>query len=184
MSLKEKLEKDLVEAMKSKDALRLSVLRMAKAALQKRQMDKLQGLIDARKKELAEQQKGVKAEDLELKADEIQELKKRAEIDDVEVQKVLANLIKQRRDSVEQFTKGNRPELANKELEEIKIIQGYMPETLGQAEIEKIIDETIRDVGATSQKDIGTVMKALMPKFSGKGVDGKLVNTLVRQKLS
>lgn len=183
MGLKEQIDKDLVEAMKAKEALRLSVLRMVKAALQKKHMDKLGGLLEARKAEAAGRQ-GVPAEDIQLGGDEIQELQRRAALDDAEGQMVLSNLIKQRRDSVEQFTKANRMELANKEQEEIKIVQAYLPGVLSEAEVARVIDDTIREVGVTSVKDLGVVMKALMPKFAGRGVDGKRVNTLVRQRLS
>ncbi len=147
MKLREKINADLTAAMKAKEALRLSVLRMMKTA--------------------------VKNKEIEL----------RAELDDAQVIQVLSTLIKQRKDSVEQFTKGGRPELAEKEASEIKIIEEYLPAAVSGEDIETTVAEVIRETGASSPKDIGAVMKQCMARFSGKLVDGKTVNAAVRRRL-
>lgn len=147
MKLRDKINEDLTAAMKAKDALRLSVLRMMKTA--------------------------VKNKEIEL----------RKELDDALAIQVFSTLIKQRKDSVEQFTSGGRLDLANKEAAEIKIIEGYLPAAVGDDEIEKTVDEVIHETGASSPKDIGPVMKQCMARFAGKVVDGKRVNTAVRRRL-
>jgi hypothetical protein len=147
MSIVEQIEKDLVAAMKAREELRLSVLRMAKAALMNKKI----------------------------------ELGK--PLGDPEALAVLRTLIKQRRDSVEQFRKGKRDDLADKEEAEIKIIERYLPAGASEEEINAAVDSAIQEVGATSSKDLGKVMKAAMAKLAGKSVDGKLVNEKVRAKL-
>ena len=148
MSISEKIQKDIVEAMKAKQELRLSTLRMVKAALKNKEIDK------------------------------------RAALDEKEELAVLSTLIKQRKDSVEQFTKGNRPELAQKESEEIVIIEAYMPKSLGEAEIVAAVKATIAEMGSPTVKDMGTVMKNTMAKFGGARVDGKLVSETVKKELA
>jgi len=106
------------------------------------------------------------------------------ELADPEVLSVLAYLIKQRKDSVEQYTQGGRMELASKEEAEIKIIETYLPPALSDAELDRIVTESIADSGATSIKDLGKVMKSVMAKMSGQTVDGKVVSELVRSKLT
>ena len=106
------------------------------------------------------------------------------ELSDDEVKSVLAALIKQRKDSVEQYTQGGRMELASKEEAEIKIIETYLPPALSEAELDRIVTESIADSGATSIKDLGKVMKSVMVKMSGQTVDGKIVSELVRSKLT
>jgi uncharacterized protein YqeY len=106
------------------------------------------------------------------------------ELTDPEVLSVLAYLIKQRKDSVEQYTQGGRMELASKEEAEIKIIETYLPPALSDAELDRIVTESIADSGATSVKDLGKVMKSVMAKMSGQTVDGKVVSELVRSKLN
>jgi len=145
--LREQFDEDLKSAMKQKDALRLSVLRMAKAAVKNREIEVGHNLSDD------------------------------------EVIKVLGTLVKQRRDSAEQYQKGNRPELAQKELQEIVIIEGYLPQSASGEEIEAAVDEAIRQTNASSSRDMGNVMKAVMKILSGKTVDGKSINQKVRQKL-
>jgi uncharacterized protein len=147
VKLREKINADLTAAMKAKEALRLSVLRMMKSA--------------------------VKNKEIEM----------RAELEDSQVMQVLSTLIKQRRDSVEQFTRGGRLELAEKEAAEIKIIEEYLPAAASHEEIENTVDEVIRETGAASPKDIGAVMKQCMARFGGKLVDGKMVNAAVRRRL-
>src|SRR4051794_2383825 len=147
MTLMEKISGDMTAAMRSKDQARLAPLRMAKAALMNREVEKGRAL------------------------------------DEAEAQQVVASLIKQRRDSVEQFTTGNRPELAAREAAEIAVLEAYLPPPLEPAEIERAVDEAVRATGATTAKDMGRVMKAVMPKLAGRGADGKVVNDLVRRRL-
>lgn len=107
----------------------------------------------------------------------------RAELDDAQVIQVLSTLIKQRKDSIEQFTQGGRPDLADKESAEIKVIEEYLPASVPDEEIARVVEEAVRESGASSPKDIGAVMKLCMGRFAGKLVDGKKVNAAVRQKL-
>ena len=95
----------------------------------------------------------------------------------------MASLIKQRRDSIEQFLKGGRQELAARETAEIAVLETYLPPPVDPAEIERAVDESIREAGATSAKDIGRVMKAVMSRMAGKGADGRTINEIVRRKL-
>jgi uncharacterized protein YqeY len=147
MTLIEKISGDMTAAMRSKDQARLMPLRMAKAALMNREVEKGRAL------------------------------------DESESQQVVASLIKQRRDSVEQFTAGGRPELAAREAAEITVLEAYLPPPLDPAEIERAVDEAVRETGASAAKDMGRVMKAVMPKLAGRGADGKVVNELVRRRL-
>jgi uncharacterized protein YqeY len=147
MTLIEKISADMTAAMRAKDQARLMPLRMAKAALMNREVEKGRAL------------------------------------DEAESQQVVASLIKQRRDSVEQFTNGGRLELAARESAEIAVLETYLPPPVDPAEIERAVDEAIRETGATAAKDMGRVMKAVMPKLAGRGADGKIVNDLVRRKL-
>ncbi len=147
MKLRDKINGDLTAAMKAKDPLRLSVLRMMKTAIKNKEIDM------------------------------------RAELDDPQVIQVLSTLIKQRKDSIEQFTSGGRLELADKEAAEIKIIEEYLPTAVSSDEIEQTVEEVIRATGASSPKDIGAVMKQCMARFAGKLVDGKTVNAAVRRRL-
>jgi hypothetical protein len=111
------------------------------------------------------------------------EVAKGGALDDAEGQQVIVSLIKQRRDSIEQFEKGGRPELARKEQEEIAVLEAFLPPPLDPADVDRAVDEAIAETGATSAKDLGKVMKAVMPKLAGRTVDGKIVNELVRRKL-
>lgn len=147
MKIVEQVEKDLMAAMKAREELRLSVLRMMKAALKNKQI----------------------------------ELSK--PLEDEEAFAVLRTLVKQRRDSVEQFRKGGREDLASKEEAEIKIIQGYLPAAAGDEEIEAAVAAAIAETGATSAKDLGKVMKTAMARLAGKNADGKRVNEIARRKL-
>jgi uncharacterized protein YqeY len=147
MSLTEKIGTDITTAMKAKDAQRLSALRMLKAAVMN---------------------KGVE---------------KKGELDDNEVLQVVASLVKQRRDSVEQFQKAGRSDLVDKESGEIAILQEYLPPAISQAEIDAAVAEAIAETGAASARDMGKVMKAVMPKLAGKNADGKAVNEAVRRTL-
>lgn len=111
------------------------------------------------------------------------EIDKMAPLDDAESIKILQSLVKQRRDSIEQYQQGNRPELAAKEEAEIRVIEEYLPAALDEATIERIVGETLAEIGATSAKDMGRAMKAVMARFAGQTVDGKLINGLVKGKL-
>jgi uncharacterized protein YqeY len=148
MTSQERIQKDMVEAMKSKDRLRLDVLRGIKTAIKNREIERM--------KELAE-------------ADVVQ---------------VLNTLVKQRRDSIEQFTKGQRFDLVEREQAELKILEDYLPPSVGEQEIREVVSQAIVETQASSAKDMGKVMKLVMEKFSGRVVDGKLVNQLVRSLLS
>jgi uncharacterized protein YqeY len=110
------------------------------------------------------------------------EIDDRIDLDDAAVTKVISSLVKQRQDSIEQFTAGNRMDLVEKETAELKLLQGYLPEQMSEAELIKIVEGAIQEAGAKTQKEMGAVMKVLMPKVAGKA-DGKLVNQLVRERL-
>ena len=110
------------------------------------------------------------------------ELKK--DLDDAEMSRIMTTMIKQRKESVEQFEKGQRAELAAKERQEISIIETYLPKALSAEELAQAVDAVIRETGATSAKDMGLVMKAVMTRLAGQSVDGKSVSDLVRSKLT
>jgi uncharacterized protein len=148
MSLTERVQKDMVDAMRHKEELRLSTLRMMKAALQNKRIDK------------------------------------RADLDEKEELQVFSTMIKQRKDSIEQFTKGNRPELAKKEADEIAIIEGYMPKAIGEEDIVATVRAVIAEMGTPTMKDMGAVMKNVMAKFGGARVDGKIVSETVKKQLA
>ena len=134
--------------MRAHDPVRLTALRMLKAALMNREVERGRGL------------------------------------DDAESQQVVASLVKQRRDSIEQFEKGGRQDLADKEAAEIRVLEAYLPPAADPAAIERAVTEALTETGATSSKDMGRVMKAAMAKLAGQSVDGKAVNELVRARLS
>jgi uncharacterized protein YqeY len=149
MGIGEQIQKDMVDAMRSRDELRLSTLRMAKAAIKNKEIDK------------------------------------RAPLDDQEVLQVLSTLIKQRRDSIEQFQKGGRQEMADKEAAEIKIIEHYMPKAMGAEEITATVKAVIAEMGSPTVKEMGTVMKNVMAKLQATGarVEGKTVSEIVKKQL-
>lgn len=147
MSLKQRLLSDLTVSMKAQDALRTSTLRMAKAALQNR------------------------------------EIEKGGELDDDEMAKLLRSLVKQRRDSVEQYEKGGRQDLADKEKAEIEIIEHYLPQAATREEIVAAVAASIAETGAASMKDMGKVMKAAQAALAGKNADGRTVSEIVKAKL-
>jgi uncharacterized protein len=111
------------------------------------------------------------------------EVTKGGPLDESEAQQVIAARIKQRRDSIEQFRKGGRDDLADKEAAEIVTLEAYLPPPVNPAELEAAVNEAIAETGAASAKDLGRVMKAVMPKLAGRAVDGRTVNELVRRKL-
>ena len=111
------------------------------------------------------------------------EVEMKKDLDDAEMSRIMTTMIKQRKESVEQYEKGQRAELAAKERQEISIIESYLPKALSAGELETIIESLIRETGATSAKDMGSVMKAVMARLAGQPVDGKQVSDLVRSKL-
>ena len=147
MLLRDKVNGDITTAMKAKDPVRLSALRMLKSAIMN---------------------KGVE---------------KNRDLDDGEVLQVVAALVKQRRDSIEQFSKAGRTDLVNKETAEIGVLEEYLPPAASADEIDAAVAAAIAETAATSPKDMGKVMKAVMPKLAGKHADGKTVNEAVRRKL-
>jgi uncharacterized protein YqeY len=148
MSLKDTIILDLTAAMKAQEAERVSTLRMVKANLMNRQIEK------------------------------------GGELTDEEVQKALQSLVKQRRDSIEQYSKAGRDELAAKEAIEIAVIETYLPQAASPEEIEQAVAEAVAESGATSMKEMGSVMKAAMAKLQGKNADGKLVSEAVKAKVA
>ena len=106
------------------------------------------------------------------------------ELEDAEAQQVLASLIKQRRDSIDQFRSAGRTDLVDKETAEIAVLERYAPPAASAADLEQAVDAAIKETGATTPKDMGRVMKAVMGALAGKSVDGKAVNELVKKKLA
>jgi uncharacterized protein YqeY len=150
MTLAEQISKDMTAAMRARDELRLSTLRMVKSAIKNKEVDK------------------------------------RGPLDDQETLAVLSTLVKQRKDSVEQFTRGGRQELADKEAAEIQLIEAYMPKSAGADEITATVRAAIAEMGSPTIKDMGAVMKAAMARFASSGVraDGKLVSETVKRELA
>jgi uncharacterized protein len=147
MNLTHQVAQDIATAMKAKDQARLSALRMLKAAIMN---------------------KGVE---------------KGRDLDDAEVLQVVSSLVKQRRDSIEQFSKAGRTDLVDKETGEIAVLERYLPPAASAEEIDAAVAAAIAESGASSPKDIGKVMKAVMPRLAGKNADGRAVNEAVRRKL-
>ena len=147
MSLKERIVKDMTAAMKSKEAARLSTLRMVKAAVQNREIEKGEPLTDE------------------------------------EMSKLLQSLVKQRRDSVEQYEKAGRAELAAKERAEITVIEEYLPRAATREEIEQAVAAAVAETGASSMKEMGAVMKAAQARLAGRNADGRTISEVVKTKL-
>jgi uncharacterized protein YqeY len=148
MSLVEEISAAITDAMRRKDAGRLSALRMLKAAMMNKSIEKGH------------------------------------ELDDDEARQVVGALVKQRRDSIEQFQKGGRQDLVEKEAAEITVLESYLPAAADPATIERAVADAITETGAATAKDMGKVMKATLARLAGQTVDGKVVNDLVRKKLS
>jgi uncharacterized protein YqeY len=148
MSLTKQIVADLTAAMKAQDTVRTSTLRMVKAAMMNRQIEK------------------------------------GSELDDDDMQKLLRSLVKQRRDSIEQYEKAGRQELVDKEQAEIEVIETYLPKAASNEEIEQAVAAAIAETGATSMRDMGKVMKAAQAALSGKNADGRLVSEVVKAKLN
>ena len=146
MTLKEKVDQEMIRALKTKDKTRLSALRMLKSGLHNREID--------------------------LKRD----------LGEAEFLQLVASMVKQRKDSIEQFEKGGRTDLVEKEKAELKVIEEFLPSQLSEADLDAAITEAIREVGATGIRDMGKVMKVLMPKVTGRA-DGKVVGDKVKARL-
>lgn len=148
MNFAERIQSDLVEAMRARDELRLSVLRGIKSAIKLKEVEKIKTL------------------------------------DESETIQILQTLVKQRKESIEQFTKGNRPELAAKETKELGIIESYLPRGATETEMDAAISKAIAETGANSMKQMGAVVKAAKSALQGKTVDGKILSDRVREQLS
>lgn len=147
MSLNDRLNEDMKQAMRSQDKFRLSVIRMVRSSIKNIEIDQ------------------------------------RKTLDDTEVLDVLNREIKQRKDSLQEFEKAGRDDLAEQLRQELEILTVYMPEQLSEDEVKEIVQQTIQEVGASSKADMGKVMAALMPKVKGRA-EGKLVNQIVQQSLT
>ncbi len=147
MTLSEQIISDMTASMKAQDAPRTSTLRMVKAAMQNRQIEK------------------------------------GGELNDEDMTKLLNSLVKQRRDSVEQYEKGGRQDLADKEKAEIEVIEAYLPQAASRDEIEIAVTAAVADTGASSMKDMGKVMKSVQAALAGKNADGRTVSEVVKSKL-
>ena len=148
MSLSKQIVADLTAAMKAQDAPKTSTLRMVKAAMMNRQIEK------------------------------------GGELDDDEMFKLLRSLVKQRRDSIEQYEKGGRTDLVEKESAEIAVIEAYLPKAAAAEEIEQAVAQAISETGATSMKDMGKVMKTAQALLAGKNADSRTVSEIVKARLS
>ena len=147
MTIPERIQKELTEAMKARESLKIDVLRGIKTALKLKEVEKIRALSD------------------------------------LEVLQVIQTLVKQRKDSIEQFTLGGRSDLVAREQAEVKILEEYLPAPVNEDELNNVIFQVISELQATNPKDIGRVMKTVMARFAGKNVDGKKVNEMVRAQL-
>jgi len=147
MTIQERIQEDIKDSMKLKNALRLDVLRGMKSAIKHKEIEKIRTL------------------------------------EELEVFQVLHTLVKQRKDSIDQFKKGGRADLVAREEDELKILESYLPAAVSEQEIRQIVAEVITELQVSNPKDIGRVMKAVMSKFAGKIVDGKKINEQVRAQL-
>jgi len=161
VSLKDKISEDIKGALQKKDTLRCSVLRMLNAAVINK-----------------EKEKRVKLSKTE-KTEKLEELSK---LNDEEIIEVISSEAKKRKDSIEQYEKANRIDLAQKEKKELEILKEYLPEQMNEDEIRRLAKEAVKKLGASGQKDTGKVMAALMPQLKGKA-DGGLVNKIVQEEL-
>src|SRR5262245_16766020 len=148
MSLQQRIQSDIADAMRTRDQLKLGVLRMMKTAVKNKEVEKMKTL------------------------------------DEPEVLAVFNSLVKQRKDSIDQFRKGGREDLATKEEAEIKVIEQYLPAAASEEDIRRAIEEAVQETGATSLKDMGKVMKATQARLAGKTSDGARVSQMVKEKLA
>lgn len=147
MSLKERIVSDLTAAMKAKDAVRTSTLRMMKASVMNR------------------------------------EIEKGGALSDDEITKALQSLVKQRRDSIEQYEKAGRAELAAKEQVEIEVIEVYLPQAATREEMERAVDEAVVETNATTMREMGAVMKAAQARLAGRSADGRTLSEIIKARL-
>ena len=147
MGLKERLKADMKEAMKAKDKVKLSTIRMINSLIKNA------------------------------------EIEKRGELTDEEIIQLLMKYAKQRKESIEMYEKGGRQDLVEKEKAELAVVESYLPKQMSEEEIREIVKQTIEEVGASSVKDMGKVMKAVMPKVKGRA-DGSVVNRIVKELLT
>jgi len=161
MSLKEKIQTDIKKAMQQKDDLQVSVLRMLMAAVFNKEKEKRAKL---------------------SKTEEFEKLDELSQLTDEETIEVISSENKKRKDSIEQYEKGNRQDLADKEKKEMEILMNYLPEQMSEEEIRKIVKEKIEELGASTPQDIGKVMGALMPQLKGKA-EGTMVNKIIQEEL-
>ncbi len=148
MTLSEQIQKDIVAAMRAKEELRLSVLRMVKSAIQ------------------------------------LKEVEKKRPLDEPESIQLLQTLVKQRKESIDQFTKGGRQDLVDKENKELLVLEAYLPAGASEAEMDDAIAKAVAATGATSLKQMGSVVKAAKDALTGTAIDGKVLSDRVREKLS
>jgi uncharacterized protein len=148
MTLSEQIQQDIVAAMRAKDELRLSVLRMVKSAIQ------------------------------------LKEVEKKRPLDEPESIQLLQTLVKQRKESIDQFAKGGRQDLVDRETKELLVLEAYLPAAASLAEMDDAIAKAIAATGATSMKQMGGVVKAAKDALTGKAVDGKALSDRVREKLT
>jgi uncharacterized protein len=147
MTIQERIQEDMKDAMRSKDSLRLDVLRGMKTAIRNKEVEKVKTLAEP------------------------------------EVFQVLQTLVKQRKDSIDQFSRGGRSDLVAREEAELRILESYLPTPIGEDEIRKVVAEVLTELQVTGSKDLGKAMKAVMSRFAGKVVDGKLVSDAVKARL-
>ena len=147
MKLADQINADIANAMRAKETVRLSALRLLKTALTNKSVEKGR------------------------------------ELDDPEGLQVIGTLIKQRRDSIEQFQKGGRQDLVDREAAEIKVLEGYLPPPATEAELAQIVDAVVAETGATSAKDMGKVMKGVMSRLTGRTAEGRVVSDMVKKRL-
>jgi len=161
MSLKEKIQIDIKKAMQEKDQLKVSVLRMLMAAIFNKEKEKRAKL---------------------SKTEELEKLDELSQLTDEETTEVISSENKKRKDSIEQYEKGNRQDLADKEKKESEILTTYLPEQMPEEEVRKIVRGKIKELGASSPQDTGKVMGALMSELKGKA-EGGLINKIVQEEL-
>lgn len=147
MKLLDQVNADIANAMRARETVRLSALRMLKTALTNKGVEKAR------------------------------------ELDDNEGLQVIGTLIKQRRDSIEQFQKGGRQDLVDREAAEIVVLEGYLPPPVSEVELSEMVEQAVSETGASSPKDMGKVMKAVMGRLSGRTADGRVVSELVKKRL-
>lgn len=163
--MKQKLQEDLKRSLLQKDEVSVSTLRMLLAAVNNKEIEK--------RTKFSKENPNAKTAELE----------KNSKLSDEEVQQLVMGDVKKHRESIEMFQKGNRQDLVDKETKELKILEAYLPEQLGEEEVRKLVQEAIAKVSAKTPQDMGKVMSALMPKTKGKA-DGSLVSKIVKELLT